>query len=68
LEKYSKLEDNATGFLEYKLPTYAKIFGLELYKKDTGMQRFQPEGKCPQNAMVREIKKEYILKELQKKK
>jgi hypothetical protein len=68
LEKYSKLEDNITGFLEYKLPTYAKIFALELYKKDTGMRRYQTKGEYPQNARPQEIKKKYILKELQKKK
>lgn len=68
LEKYNKLEDNVTWFLEYKMPTYAKIFKLELYKKDTGMQRFQKEGKCPQNAIPREISQKYINKELKKEK
>lgn len=68
LEKYSKLEDNLTWFLEYKMPTYAKIFGLKLYKKDTGMQRFQLKGEYPQNAIPREISQKYINKELKKEK
>ena len=50
------------------MPTYAKIFKLELYKKDTGMKRFQMEGECPQNAKAREISQKYINKELKKEK
>ena len=68
LEKYSKLEDNITWFLEYKIPTYAKIFWLDIYKKDIGVRRYQQKGICPQNARGEEISKEFILKELHKKK
>jgi len=67
-EQYTKLVDNTTWFLEYKLPSYAKIFWLDFYKKDIWVRRFQPKWKCPQNARVEEISKEYILNELDKKK
>lgn len=67
-EKYTALADNTVGFLEYKLPTYAKIFWLDFYRKDIWVRRFQPKGKCPQNARAEEIRTEYILTELKKKK
>ncbi len=52
--------------LEYKIPTYAKIFNIPFFEKDIGVEFFEEDGK-PLNAKPREIDKDYIVGELHKK-
>jgi len=67
-EKYSSLPDKEVGFLEYKLPTYAKIFGLSLFPKDLWESVLsQDVSEWPMNAKPMEIEDSYIQKELEKK-
>ncbi len=66
-DKYSKINDREIGMLEYKIPTYAKIFKIPFYNKDFGMSWSRPILRRPLNAWPKEIKKEYIQKELSKK-
>ncbi len=37
-EKYLTVEHKELGFLEYKLPTYARIFGIPFFERDFGVQ------------------------------
>lgn len=63
-DKYSKIpkDDIKIGFLEYKIPTYAQIFQLDLYKIDLG----ESTNNGPINASELEIPKEYIINQLSK--
>lgn len=65
-EKYLTVEDKEIGMLEYKIPTYAKIFNIPFYIKDVGVQWHKIEG-LPLNAIPKEVTTEYINKELLKK-
>lgn len=74
-KKWSKVKDKQIGMLEYKIPTYAKIFNVPFYKRDLGVWWFQQQGKkreirgmTPLNARGIEIRKTLINKELKKKK
>lgn len=55
------------GFLEYKVPTYIKIFDLPVYEKDVGVCWSGDTREYPMNARPEEIQKEYIEDELTKK-
>lgn len=66
---WSKERDNALGMLEYTLPTFAKIFKIPFYKKDTGVWWFNKNarrGETPMNARGVQIKKSLIMRELRK--
>ena len=66
--KYSKLENVKLGFLEHKIPTYAKIFGLRRHKIDLGeMNDTENYEDTPLNAMDKEIPLAYIKSQLKKK-
>jgi len=68
-EKWSTVENKEIGMLEYKLPTYAKIFKIPIYRRDLGIWWFDsqlPRGKTPMNAKGFEISKKLILAELKK--
>jgi len=64
-EKYLSVSNKGIGMLEYKVPTYAKIFNLPFYNKDLGVRWFSDEAK-PLNAIPEEIKDDYIMEQLSK--
>ncbi|MFA7301717.1 MAG: hypothetical protein WC069_05380 [Candidatus Shapirobacteria bacterium] len=66
-EKYLTVENKEIGMLEYKIPIYAEIFSIPIYKKDVGAQWWEDVNTKPINAEPTEIKTEYIEQELQKK-
>lgn len=69
-DKWLSIENKEIGMLEYKLPTYTKIFGFPLYKKNLGVWWFNNkayEGRTPLNAREIEIKKDFIEAELNRK-
>ncbi len=69
-EKWLTVKNKEIGMLEYKVPTYAKIFGIPFYKRNLGVWWFNKKarrGETALNARGVEIKKEYIEKELDKK-
>ena len=69
LEKFSATRNSRLGFLEYKIPTYAKILKTTMFKKNLGCQWFiekLPKGSFPLNADSADISKTYILSELKK--
>jgi hypothetical protein len=35
-EKYAQVKNLELGFLEYKIATYAQIFGIQRFEKDFG--------------------------------
>ena len=65
-EKYLTVENKEIGMLEYKVPTYAKIFNIPFYIKDLGVQ-WHKTGGLPLNAIPQELSEEYIKEELDKK-
>lgn len=65
-EKYLKTKDRELGFLEYKIPIYAQIFGHRFYKRDLGTFWRERQKDLPLNALPKKIKKSYIEKELKK--
>ena len=65
-EKYNKINNPELGFIEYRKPTYAKIFGFDFYKKDLWEWWFQDKTTHPMNGRAIEIKERYINKELEK--
>jgi len=66
LEKYLTVENREVGMLEYKIPIYAKIFNIDFFNKDIGVNWFSNKQE-PLNAISKEIPKEYIDKQLEKK-
>jgi len=62
-EGFSAVKDPSLGFLEYKMPTYAKIFGLDRFEVDLGER---VEGGQHLNAAHREISEAHIRQELSK--
>lgn len=67
LEKYRFVHKKEIGMLEYKIPTYAKIFGIPFYQKDLGVWWFDAKvqrGETPMNAGKIEIHKALIEGEL----
>ncbi|MFA4818630.1 MAG: hypothetical protein WC621_02185 [Patescibacteria group bacterium] len=68
--KWQEIPNKERGMLEYKIPTYAKIFGTPIYKRNLGVWWFDSRGKrgeTPLNARGVEIKKSLILSELKRK-
>jgi hypothetical protein len=68
-EKYLTVTDRVTGMLEYKVPTYARIFEIPLYERDLGIWWFsseEQEAVHPLNAREIEILEATIRSELQK--
>lgn len=68
-EKYLAVTDRVTGMLEYKVPTYARIFEIPVYERDLGIWWFSSaeQGAVrPMNAREIEIPKKTIQCELQK--
>lgn len=66
LEKYLNVENKNVGMLEYKIPVYADIFGIETYVKDMGVHWWGNVHKKPLNAEPTPIRKTYIEDELKK--
>ncbi len=69
-DKWLTVEDREIGMLEYKIPTYAKIFKIPIYKRDIGVWWFNKranKGETPLNAREIEIKESFIKSELDKK-
>lgn len=64
-DKYLSVSNKEVGMLEYKNPTYAKIFELPFYKRDLGV-RWHENSVRPLNAIPEEIPTEYIKSELEK--
>jgi len=58
-EPYAAVTGKEIGFLEYKLPTYAEIFGIPFYEKDFGVG-------SAMNAINQQIGNEFIRSELAK--
>ncbi|MDP1845664.1 MAG: hypothetical protein Q8L09_02840 [Candidatus Moranbacteria bacterium] len=69
-EKYSLVKKKYIGMLEYKIPTYAKIFKIPIFQKDTGARWFTKKlskTPSPLNADSNEVSKTFIKSELRKK-
>ncbi|MFI5240632.1 MAG: hypothetical protein ACHQUB_02900 [Candidatus Saccharimonadia bacterium] len=67
-DHYLNIPNKKLGMLEYKNPTYAEIFGIEIYQRDIGVYWDEPGqdvSKYPLNAVPIGIAKEYIELELQ---
>ena len=70
LDQYCQIAEPETGFLEYKLPTYAKIWGFDFFDLPVGLYGEQtPEAfdQRPVNAVNHEIKTDYIKTQLEQK-
>lgn len=66
-EEYLTVENRNVGMLEYKIPTYAKIFGIAFYEKDFGVWWFDApndRSHTPLNAYGTETDKAFIESEL----
>jgi len=69
-DKWMTVENKEIGMLEYKIPTYAKIFGIPIYKHNLGVWWFNKKvkrGETPLNAREVEISQKLIKSELKKK-
>jgi hypothetical protein len=58
-DKYAGVAGREIGMLEYKVPTYAEIFGVPFYRRDLGLH-------AALNAVGREIPDDFIRRELEK--
>lgn len=67
-DKYINVEDKELGMLEYKIPIYAEIFGINVVTRKLEAHWWDDVNKYPLNAEPTEIKTEYIKNELRKKK
>lgn len=70
-EKFLTVKNRQVGMLEYKIPTYAKIFKIPFYKKDFGVSWFDKKSirkNMPLNAQKTEVDKDFIQSELKKRK
>ncbi|HWQ59647.1 MAG TPA: hypothetical protein VN420_00675 [Candidatus Fimivivens sp.] len=68
-EKYLTVSDRTVGMLEYKVPTYARIFGIPVCERDLGVWWFEPEEigeRMPMNAVPSAIPEETIRHESRK--
>jgi len=68
LDKYSKIKKPELGFLEYKVPIYAKIFGIKFSKNSFYPNWFDKNVERTLNALTKEIDKRWIIKNLKAKK
>ncbi len=66
-QKFALVKNPQLGMLEYKMPTYAKIFKIPFFHKDLGVHWFENKKEKPMNADNSFINKSYIQKELKKK-
>lgn len=67
LDRYLEIPDKKLGMLEYKNPTLASIFGIDVYEHDIGVfwgEEDQPSASLPLNAMPVLLQKPYIDAEL----
>ncbi|MDP3947566.1 MAG: hypothetical protein Q8Q41_02650 [bacterium] len=67
-KRYLKVGNRNIGMLEYKIPTYAKIFGVPIFRKNLGVQWDEGKKSRPLNAIPREINSLYIKRQLRKRK
>ncbi len=70
-EKWLTVEDKEIGMLEYKIPTYAKIFKINFYKNNLDVWWFNQKtikGETALNARGIEVTKDYIKKQLKNRK
>lgn len=68
-KKYNSIENSKIGFIEYKIPTYAKIFKIPMFRKDIGVHWFiekLPKNSFPLNADSNEISKAFVESELER--
>ena len=65
-ERYLKVGNRNVGMLEYKVPTYAEIFGVPVFRKDLGVAWDEGRKNRPLNAIPREISSAYIRAQLRK--
>jgi hypothetical protein len=68
-DKYLTVENREVGFLEYKIPTYAKIFDFKFFEKDLSVEfsfKKEDRGNKAMNAIPIEINDSYIDSELKK--
>jgi hypothetical protein len=65
-EFYNTVKEKEVGMLEYKIPTYAKIFNFTFYNKDLGVEWFSKFPRKALNAKPREIQINFIRKQLKK--
>jgi hypothetical protein len=63
-EKYLTVSDREYGFLEYKIPVYAKIFGVPFFERDLGA-RWDEEAR-PLSAARMPLSASYVEQELAK--
>lgn len=67
LNKYLTVKNKKVGMLEYKVPIYAKIFKIPVYKKDLGVLWNDDDKNKALNAIPIELKKSFIKRQLKKK-
>jgi hypothetical protein len=68
-DKWLSVKDKEIGMLEYRIPTYARIFKVPFYKRDLGVRWFSKQanvGRTPLNAKGIEIRDEFIKSEFVK--
>lgn len=65
-ERYLRVKNRNVGMLEYKIPTYAKIFDIPVFRKNLGVQWDGGKKNRPLNAIPREIGAAYIKRQLRK--
>lgn len=65
-ERYLKVKNRSVGMLEYKIPTYANIFGIPVFRKNFGVTWDERRKNRPLNAIPREISGAYIRAQLRK--
>lgn len=66
-EKYITVKNRTLGFLEYRVPTYAKILNIPFYKRDLGTWWFDTTSNRSMNAIPREIDDAFVRRQLSKK-
>ncbi len=64
LENYSLIKDKEIGFSEYKIPTYANMWGYRFFEKYVGEWYDGDKSESAINAWGIEISEEYINKQL----
>lgn len=67
LEQYSEIDNAELGFLEYKIPTYAHIWGYSVYKRKLGLYSdflIEDIAKRPINTLSTEIDDGFIRRNL----
>jgi len=61
---YKKVQDKEIGFLEYKIPIYAEIFGIPIYKRDLSVCWTEDHTKFALNARTIGITEKFIREQL----